>query len=399
MLPQLMAALNFVDQVDSPPPSSIGFPGSSVDHSPVNQRSLPQSLRNSVGPPPKSFASSGSAGTSTPPPPVPLSGSNVLSSSTSSSVAHAPSSVFGPSQAAQDRAQAAAIADEARKAALSQPGRSAAGAGAAMTANKHANWADGGATDEDDDSYVGSNNAVPTATVATTGSSGPASLSQTTLPPSSKAPSSSSSSKPPVPAATSKAMPELPSDRVGPGLVAAGHEQREASSAKAIEERARQTGTPLVTLEPRAPSPKAGLVGTIPPPKSSSATASVPMQARTASSTSTQAPAPVQRQQQQQQQPSPSPVMMSQFGSMSGHAPFAGAPFNPMMMGSMGYGGMPPWMMGNPAAAFGAPGMYGGGGAVSGAPNSPSVDSGSQLGHSTSRNSMSYDPVRSLLVL
>lgn len=148
------------------------------------------------------------------------------------------------------------------------------------------------------------------------------------------------------------------------GLLATGILEREERSARAQENAARDGGSTLVSLPSKVPPPQTGLVGAITShQREKERTGGV---GRALTEQQKERKLAEQRQRQLDDLQKQQIAMMQQQMQM---AQFGGG-FNPMAMGSMGYGGSNPWMMGG----MGPPSMAGFGGF----PGMPSP--GSQMG-------------------
>lgn len=164
------------------------------------------------------------------------------------------------------------------------------------------------------------------------------------------APSTAPSSRNEVPEEAGNRKPALNPH----GLLATGILEKEERSARAQEYAARDAGSTLVSLPSKVPPPQTGLVGAITShQREKERTGGV---GRALTEQQKERKLAEQRQKQLDELQKQQLAMMQQQMQM---AQFGGG-FNPMAMGSMGFGGSNPWMMGGMGGM--APSMAGFGG-------------------------------------
>lgn len=396
---QLLAALDFVERTESPPPADSPYSASSVEPSPVIPRTPYR-----FGPPPRETGSPASLPPvvkATPAVPTIVAPQSPVDEQYTSDVQEriptpvervpTPSSgsvafpsTFAKNKRAEERVAAAQLAQQAQQEALTRPGRSKAAAGK----GKQRAWVD---SDEDDDTVEEEEDDSDDDASAPKLASSREELSPTTSRVSpvdySQQPGARLSRVLPTPPngqsqeqyyASSQARQSYydngPEFRASPpppshldeslnrsrafvnphGLLHAGILEKEERSARAMEHEARNTGGPLVSIPSKPPPPQTGLVGAITShqrekERTGGVGRAITEQQRDRKLAEQRQQKFDETQKQQLQQQQQQQMMMMQQMQMQQQMQYGGGypgMMNPWMMGGMGmpYGGM----MGSP---------------------------------------------------
>ncbi|KAK4700142.1 hypothetical protein P7C70_g6109, partial [Phenoliferia sp. Uapishka_3] len=434
----LLAALDFVDRSESPPPPNT------APESPFSAGPSPVVSQFHVGPPTRR------AFLDHPPSPVdkeysdkPSDNMTAVASSGSAPTTTAFPSIFSKNKRAEERAAAAQEAQLAQRASVTQPGRARQ---VSKGKGKKGLWEDSDEEeeepeeDDDDEEQVSRDDSNgrssrdnglpprPTSQHNSQPSSSDSARNSRALPvpptggyqdqyltarqsyyengPSSDLRTSPVPPSPPYGDNNNRdASPGRPLHKpvVSPhGLLHAGILEKEERSARAMEYQARDTGGPLVNLPSKPPPPQTGLVGALTSHQREKERTGGVGRALTEQQRERKLAEQRQKQlddlqkaqlQQQQQQ-----MSMSQMGGYGGYNPMMGMGFNPMMYGGgmgmmgmpqMGYGMMPtsPGMGGSQIGMGGGSQFMGGGSGFMGAPASQ-MGGGSQFGGGGAQSQM-----------